>query len=266
MKLFLDSAEIEEAKLFSKFGVIKGVTTNPKLMSDSFGKIGKQTTNQSNYDISGTSKDAKSSVEERYSEEINHAIEISKITGTKVSVQPSSYDYESIVGFGKLVFKNRNNLILKVPPTFESFEAVRYIRKNLGFIDVNLTLCFSVNQAILGMQLGVQYISIFVGRLEDQNENPFEIIETVKCLIESQQLEEYGYMNSYISENKEQECSLDKSIALEHKNTEIIAASIRSSRHVRESFKSGADIVTTPGKIIRELFNHNLTDKAIKSI
>ncbi|QEK38032.1 fructose-6-phosphate aldolase [Candidatus Cytomitobacter indipagum] len=196
MMIFADSANLDDILPLSKAGLINGITTNPKLLQH----------------------------------DMNKAIKISEMTGHKVSYQLKNYD-EFIDQIGT-VFQNKDKIILKIPSHLDYFKQVGdFIRNGL---DVNVTLAFNVNQAILAANLGAKYVSLFVGRLEDNNEDPFKTIQTIRSIYDKNNIQ-----------------------------TQIIAASIRNRDHVEKSAAAGAHIATISTKIIESLFNHQLTHNGI---
>ncbi|USO00618.1 MAG: fructose-6-phosphate aldolase [Alphaproteobacteria bacterium] len=194
MKIFLDSSDIAEINNFKTAGLLKGVTTNPKLVSN-FAQV----------------------------------LELNKLTDLKISYQPKIQNLNEEI---ETIIKHKDNIILKIAPRFCDFCLVSELRK-LG-LEINLTLAFNLNQAVLAANLGAKYVSIFVGRLEDDGYDPFAVIEQIRTI----------YDRNGIS-------------------TEIIAASIRNVEHVRKSVLSGAHIITAKPSIIYELFEHELTTKGI---
>ncbi len=197
--IFIDSADSQEIYSLIDSGLISGITTNPKLLTN---------------------------------DNMSHALELYKNTGYKISYQPKTTNPIMFASQISKVFEHKDKLILKIPPCIDCFGyASQFIKKGL---DVNVTLVFSVNQAILAGNIGAKYVSVFVGRLEDRGDNPFEIIQDIRKIYD---------MNNI--------------------KTKIIAASIRNVEHAQKSAVAGAHISTISPKIIRELFNHELTEKGI---
>lgn len=191
MMIFADSANLDE--LLQVSSVINGVTTNPNLLKD----------------------------------DLQTAIQISSIMKCKVSYQLSNYN-EFLKQIDS-VFQHKDKIILKVPMCTKYFQHAKpFITSGL---DVNATLVFNINQAILAANLGAKYVSIFVGRLEDNDQLPFEVIEEVRMIYDSNNIQ-----------------------------TQIIAASIRNVEHVEKAAIAGAHISTVPIKIIKQLFEHQLTE------
>ena len=205
MKIFIDTANIDEIRDASTLGVIDGVTTNPSLIA----KEGKKLE-----DVIG---EICSLVDGPISGEI-------KATTTK---------WEDMVAEGKEIAKFHKNMVVKIPMTKDGLIAVKELTK-MG-IKTNVTLIFSVNQALLAAKAGATYVSPFVGRLDDISEDGIQLI--------------YDIVNVFTNYDIE---------------TEIIAASIRHPMHVVECAKAGADIATIPYKVIMQMIKHPLTDQGIE--
>ncbi len=199
MLIFADSADLFELSNLSDMGLISGVTTNPNLLKESA---------------------------------FETSLKINEFTGHQVSYQPKDCLNSDFINEVKRVYEHQDRLILKVPPKIECFEILSpFIDKGL---DVNVTLVFTLNQAILAGQLGAKYVSVFVGRLEDYGVDPFELITNIRELYEINNID-----------------------------TEIIAASIRNCIHAEKAAIAGAHISTISPKIIKEMFDHELTEKGI---
>ena len=140
---------------------------------------------------------------------------------------------EGMVKEGKEFAKIAKNIVVKVPMTPEGMKACRLLVKS--GIKVNTTLVFSANQALLAAKAGTYFVSPFIGRLDDAGEKGTELIREIRQIYDN-----YGF------------------------KSQILAASIRSTEHVKEVAMMGADIATMPFKVYEQLFNHALTDKGIK--
>lgn len=203
MDIFLDSVNIDEIKKYSSYGIISGITTNPSLMitSDS--------------DFYKTVKD------------------ICGATDKDVSIEVVATNYEGMIEEGNKIIDVASNVAVKLPTTWEGLRACRY------FVDkgrkVNMTLCFSLSQAIMVAKFGATYVSPFIGRLEDNGKDGVGLIADIRSVFDN-----YGYQ------------------------TKILAASIRSVDHVAEAALCGADIVTLPAKILSQLPNNDLTDQGME--
>lgn len=199
MKLFLDSANIDEIKQV-RF-LIDGVTTNPTLMT----KEGKEPT-----------------------QHLKNIIE--QTSGIEVHVEPVSDVYTEV----KFLYGLSPHIVAKIPITPHGIGQINTLH-NHNLIRTNATLCFSPAQAILAAKSGADYVSIFVGRLDDAKENGIQVIRDTKQIFKN-----YGF------------------------KTQIIAASIRNQRHVIESAMAGADVITVPYKVMMKMFEHPLTFAGIK--
>lgn len=205
MKIFIDTANIDEIRDAANLGVIDGVTTNPSLIA----KEGKKLE-----DVIG---EICSLVDGPISGEI-------KATTTK---------WQDMVEEGKEIAKFHKNMVVKIPMTKDGLIAVKELTK-LG-IKTNVTLVFTVNQALLAAKAGATFVSPFVGRLDDISEDGIQLI--------------YDIVEVFSIYNIE---------------TEIIAASIRHPLHVVECAKAGADIATIPYKVIMQMINHPMTNHGIE--
>lgn len=203
MKFFIDTANLEEIKAANALGVLGGVTTNPSLIA------------KENVDFHTRMK------------------EITQVVGGSVSAEVIALDAEGMIREGEELAKIAPNITIKVPMTLEGLKAVKHF-SNQG-IQTNVTLIFSVNQALLAARAGATYVSPFIGRLDDIGQNGLDLIADIKALFEMHELD-----------------------------TQIIAASIRHTQHVREAALLGAHIATIPYKVIMQLVKHPLTDKGIE--
>ncbi|MEN8615119.1 fructose-6-phosphate aldolase [Dehalogenimonas sp. THU2] len=207
MRIFLDTAVIEEIKKGAAMGVVHGVTTNPTLVA----RAGH--------------KDYKAVVRE---------IAAILPEAAPISVEVVSETVADMVADGKRFYAwAPDNVIVKLPTNAEGLQATRELAKD--GIQVNMTLCFSANQALLAAHAGVTYISPFLGRLDDIGHDGMQV---VKDIIEIYDM--YGFA------------------------TEVIAASIRHPLHCIAAAKAGAHIATIPFKILEQMLKHPLTDKGIE--
>lgn len=203
MQIFIDSIDLKEIEELSSYGIIDGVTTNPSLFSKSSGDFYKL------------------------------AKDICDIVDGNVSIEAMATNYDDMLKEGEKIFSIAENVVLKLPITHAGIKACNYFAME-GY-PVNMTLCFSVNQALIAAKAGATYVSPFIGRLEDIGENGIKLISDI-C-------ETFA---NYID--------------LE---TMVLAASIRNVNHVEQVAKIGADIATMSPKIIRDLLDHPLTDKGV---
>jgi len=203
MKIFLDSTDLTEIENFVSYGVIDGITTNPSLVANStlsFEELVKK---------------------------------IIAIINTDVSVEVISNDYDGMIRDGSKILDIYDGLVIKLPITWEGIKACNYFSKQN--IKVNMTLCFSLNQALLAAKAGATYVSPFIGRLEDSGKEVTSIL--------------YEMRHSF------DRCKV---------KTQILAASIRTIRHVEQVAYSGADAITIPPKLLSGMIEHHLTNDGLK--
>jgi transaldolase len=203
MKIFIDTANIEEIKAANEWGIIDGVTTNPTL-------------------VAKEGKDFKTMVNQ-----------ILSIVDGPISVEVISTDSEGMVQEALVMSKWSKNIVIKIPMIPEGLKAVKVL--NEKGIKTNVTLVFSVNQAILAAKAGATYVSPFIGRLDDIGHDGMQII---RDMVQIYKL--YGF------------------------KTEIIVASVRHPLHVIESAKIGAHVATIPYNVIEKMFKHPLTDNGLE--
>ena len=203
MKFFIDTANIDQIKEAKDLGVLDGVTTNPSLMA----KEG----------ISGDKA------------VIKHYEKICNLVDGDVSAEVIATDFEGIIKEGIALSKLAPNIVVKVPMIKDGVKALKYFYDN--DIRTNCTLVFSAGQAILAAKAGANYLSPFVGRIDDISWDGMQLVSEIAEIYAIQGFE-----------------------------TEILAASIRSSKHIVAAAKAGADVVTCPLSAILGLLNHPLTD------
>ena len=206
MKLFLDTANIQEIRDGVRMGVISGVTTNPSLAAS---------------EGIGSHENYKAAVQE-----------ISDILDGPISIEVVSLDAEGMVAEGRDIAEWIPNPWVKIPSTAAGFEAIS-ILSNDG-IKINQTLCFSLNQALLGAQAGSTVVSPFVGRLDDIGQQGMDLIEEIVTVFDVQQIE-----------------------------TQVLAASIRHTLHCSLAARAGAHIATVPYQVLRQMVQHPLTDAGV---
>ena len=209
MKFFLDTADLAEIEEAASWGVVSGVTTNPTLYSRIGGKL---------------------------ADFESHIQRICALVDGPVSAEAVGQSREEIIEEGKRLSALAPNVVVKVPTTIEGLAATKVL-SDLG-IDTNLTLCFTVPQAIMAARAGARYISPFVGRFDDISDDGIAKLQEVVIAITNY---DFGH------------------------DVEIIAASIRSANHVTQSALMGADIATVPFGVLKNLVNHPLTDRGLKS-
>ena len=202
MKFFVDTADTADIKELAATGLIDGVTTNPSLVA----KSGRP-----------------------FAEVIE---EICSIVSGPVSAEVVATEYDGMVEEGRKLAKIASNVAVKLPLTWDGLKACRTLSED--GTAVNVTLCFSANQALLAAKAGAAFISPFIGRLDDINLDGMELISDIRQIYDN-----------YLFD------------------TEILAASIRSPNHVKMSALAGADVATMPPGVIKTLANHPLTDKGL---
>ena len=207
MKFFIDTANIEEIRKANDMGVIAGVTTNPSLIA----KEGR--------DYAETLKEIASIVDGPISGE----------------VKATTKDAATMIEEGKAIYAlDPKHMVVKIPMTTEGLKAIKALSA-LG-IPTNCTLIFSANQALLAARAGATYVSPFLGRLDDINEDGIPLIETI-----SEMFSNYPDIE-----------------------TQIICASVRTPVHVTACALAGADIATVPYKVLMQMTKHPLTDQGIE--
>ncbi|UJQ92956.1 fructose-6-phosphate aldolase [Mariluticola halotolerans] len=204
MKFFVDTAEVKDIQELYETGLLDGVTTNPSLIAKS-------------------GRDFKEVI-----------AEICKIVPGPVSAEVASTEVKGMIAEGEHLAKIADNVVIKVPLTWDGLKACKHFSDN--DIKTNVTLCFSATQALLAAKVGATYISPFIGRLDDINMDGMQLIEDIRVIYDN-----YAY------------------------STEILAASIRGMNHVSQAALAGADVATIPPAVIRQLAKHPLTDKGLEA-
>ncbi len=204
MKFFADTADVTEIREIKDMGLLDGVTTNPSLIAKS-GRSFKEV-----------------------------IAEICSFVEGPVSAEVAALDFDGMIKEGNILRKIAKNVAIKVPLTVEGLKACKVFSSE-GTM-VNVTLCFSANQALLAAKAGATFISPFIGRLDDININGMDLIAEIRQIYDN-----YDY------------------------DTNILAASIRTPNHIREAALIGADYATAPPAVLKALVNHPLTDKGIAS-
>ena len=206
MRIFLDTANIDQIKQAVKMGVISGVTTNPSL-------VAKENTAD-------------------YETVVKTICGIVNGPDSSVSAEVLSEDAESMIEEGRIKASWAPNVAVKIPSTAAGLEAISTLSKEK--IKINMTLCFSVNQAILGARAGTTFVSPFVGRLDDIGHDGMQLIGDIVTVFDHYKLP-----------------------------TQVIAASIRNPLHCVTAAKVGAHIATVPYSVLMQMINHPLTDIGI---
>jgi transaldolase len=198
MKFFVDTADVAAIKELNDLGMVDGVTTNPSIIA------------KSGLNILEVTK------------------EICDLVDGPVSAEVVATDAEQMIAEGRKLAKIADNIAVKVPLTWDGLKACKVLSDEGNM--VNVTLCFSANQALLAAKAGATFISPFIGRLDDINLDGLELIEDIRLIYDN-----YGF------------------------ETQILAASIRNANHMSECAKIGADVCTAPPSVIKAMANHVLT-------
>jgi transaldolase len=204
MKFFVDTADVAEIKELAATGLLDGVTTNPSL-------------------VAKAKRDFKEII-----------AEICAIVPGPVSAEVAAIDVEGMLKEGRALARIAKNVTVKVPLTFDGLKACRKLTDD-GTM-VNVTLCFSANQALLAAKAGATFISPFVGRLDDAGQDGMEVVRETRAIYDN-----YPELK-----------------------TQILAASIRNVTHVKQAAMIGADVATVPPAILKALIHHPLTDKGLE--
>lgn len=202
MKFFVDTADVPAIAELNELGMVDGVTTNPSLIK------------KSGRDILEVTK------------------EICDLVDGPVSAEVTATDADTMIAEGRKLAKIADNIAVKVPLTWDGLKACKVLSGEGNM--VNVTLCFSANQALLAAKAGATFISPFIGRLDDINLDGLDLIADIRTIYDN-----YGY------------------------DTEILAASIRTVNHISECAKIGADVITAPPAVIQSMVKHPLTDKGL---
>lgn len=203
MKIFVDTANLDELRTAAAWGIVDGVTTNPSLIAKEGNPIEEQ------------------------------IAKICEIVDGDISAEVVATEADAMVEEGRKLAAIHQNIVVKLPLTRDGIKATSTLSKE--DIRVNVTLCFTANQALLAAKAGAYIISPFVGRLDDLGMTGMDLIEEI-CTI----YDNYGYP------------------------TQVLAASLRSPLHVKEAALVGSHIGTMPFKVVDSLFNHPLTDKGLE--
>ncbi|GHD17917.1 fructose-6-phosphate aldolase [Tianweitania populi] len=204
MKFFVDTADVKDIRELNDLGLLDGVTTNPSLILKSGGSIAEVTK------------------------------EICSIVEGPVSAEVVAIEYDEMMREADFLSKIADNVCIKLPLTLPGLKACRAITGD-GRL-VNVTLCFSANQALLAAKAGATFISPFIGRVDDMGLDGMELIQEIRQIYDN-----YDY------------------------STEILAASIRTVNHVKQAALIGADVITAPPATLKALVKHPLTDKGLET-
>lgn len=202
MKIFMDTANVDEIKQYVDWGVVYGVTTNPSLIAKSG----------------------------RTQAEV--IPEIAALVSGPVSAEVISTECAGMVEEARKLAKIAGNVVIKIPCIPEGLKAVKIL--SAEGIKTNVTLVFSMSQALLAARAGATYVSPFIGRLDDINQDGVKLVDNIV-----------------------------KAFKLYGIETEVIAASIRNIEHVEKVMLTGCQIATIPTKVLAQMINHPLTDKGL---
>jgi transaldolase len=204
MKFFVDTADVVEIKELAATGLLDGVTTNPSLVA-------------------------------RARRDFREIIaEICELVPGPVSAEVAATDVEGMLKEGRALARIAKNVAVKLPLTWAGLKACKALTGE-GTM-VNVTLCFSANQALLAAKAGATFVSPFVGRLDDAGADGIELLREIRTIYDN----------------------------YESLRTEILAASIRNALHVKQAAMAGADVATLPPAVLRALISHPLTDKGLE--
>ena len=200
MRLFLDTANIDDIRKAARLGVISGITTNPSLVARE------------------ASTDLRSAV-----------LEICGLINGPISVEVVRTDVDGMLDEGRSIATWHPNVVVKIPCTANGLEAISVLSRE--GISVNMTLCFSANQALLGALAGATYISPFVGRLDDIGHDGMQVVAESVEIFQRHNL-----------------------------SAQVLAASIRHPLHCVMAARAGAHVATSPFKVLVQMTHHPLTD------
>lgn len=213
MKFFLDTADLDEIKEAASWGALAGVTTNPTLYSRIGGKL---------------------------ADFHDHIARICEIVDGPVSAESVAMTRDEIIKDGRELAAIAPNVVVKVPTMIEGLAATKVLASE--GIPVNMTLCFTVPQAIMAARAGARYVSPFIGRFDDISEDGLNQVANIVSALGN-----YDFTENTV--NGEQ--------------IEVIAASIRSANHVAQAALMGADIATVPFNVLKKCVEHPLTDRGL---
>ena len=203
MKFFVDTAEIDAIAELNDLGMVDGVTTNPSLLLKSGRNI------------------------------LDVTKEICDLVDGPVSAEVVALEADAMIAEGRKLAEIADNITIKLPLTWDGLKACKVLSGEGHMI--NVTLCFSANQALIAAKAGATFISPFIGRLDDINLDGMDLIQDIRTIYDN-----YGV------------------------ETQILAASIRSVNHILDAARIGADVMTAPPEVIKKLAAHPLTDKGLE--
>ncbi len=203
MKFFVDTADVQAIAELNDLGMVDGVTTNPSLIL------------KSGRDIVEVTR------------------EICALVSGPVSAEVVALKADAMIAEGRKLADIAPNIVVKVPLTWDGLKTCKVLTGD--GLKVNVTLCFSANQALIAAKAGASFISPFIGRLDDINLDGLDLIADIRTIYDN-----YDF------------------------RTEILAASVRTANHVTQCALMGADVVTAPPAVIKALASHVLTDKGLE--
>ena len=203
MKFFVDTAEIDAIAELNDLGMVDGVTTNPSLILKSGRNI------------------------------LEVTKEICDLVEGPVSAEVVALKADDMIAEGRKLAEIADNIVVKLPLTWDGLKACKVLSGEGKM--VNVTLCFSANQALIAAKAGATFISPFIGRLDDINIDGMDLIQDIRVIYDN-----YGF------------------------ETQILAASIRTVNHVLEAARIGSAVMTAPPEVINKLASHPLTDKGLE--
>jgi len=204
MKFFIDTADVDEIRDLAATGLLDGVTTNPSLVAK---------TGRDFFEV---------------------VAEICDIVDGPVSAEVTAVETDAMLAEARVLTQIAGNIVIKVPLTWDGLKACRALA-DAGTM-VNVTLCFSANQALMAAKAGASFISPFVGRIDDIGQDGMQVVAEI--------LEVYDNYDF---------------------DTEVLVASVRSPQHVLQAARLGADVCTIPPQVLRQLVHHALTDKGLNA-
>lgn len=202
MKFFVDSADTAAIRDLADTGLVDGVTTNPSLIAKSGGNI------------------------------LKVIAEIAEMVDGPVSAEVTATDHKTMLAEGRKLAKIADNIAVKVPLTMDGLKTCKVLT-DAGTM-VNVTLCFSANQALLAAKAGATFISPFVGRLDDMGQDGMDLIGDIVQIYDNYEF-----------------------------STQVLVASIRHTMHLHQAAMLGADVATLPPEVFPKLAFHALTDKGL---
>jgi transaldolase len=204
MQFFVDTADLDEIREADDMGVLDGVTTNPSLVKE-----------EGNVDFH------------------EHVFKICEIVDGDVSAEVTATDFDGMMEEARQLHKIHENVVVKIPLIKDGIKALRALDEE--GIETNCTLCFSPTQAMLAAKAGADYISPFIGRIDDISSGGMELVEEIVQIYDN-----YDF------------------------DTDLLAASIRHPTHVKQAALAGADVATMPFETLLNLLDHPLTDRGLE--